>query len=191
MTLRRGKANFYSTGNGDVSRIGVTNTDWRKSWSLIVPGKFSNGPFSDLLFYDPSAATGILAHRRPRQRFPDRRQQRLAQGLVDHRPGQFLGRTVHRLLFYEPATGTGEFWRTDGRGNVSLIGANNDWRKDWSMIIPGKFSGGPFTDLLFYEPSTGTGEFWRTDGHGNVSLIRGYTNWRKSWTSISAVFPVG
>jgi len=70
-----------SNAEGNISRIGVPNTDWLKTWSLIIPGKFSNGRFTDLLFYDRAA-------------------------------------------------GIGEFWSTDGEGNVSRIGTNTDWRKD-------------------------------------------------------------
>jgi hypothetical protein len=88
------------------------------------------------------------------------------------------------LLFYAPADRTGEFDRTDGRGDISFLGASNDWRNDWSIIVPGKFSDGPYTDLLFYEPGSGTGEFWRTDGRGNVSLIGGNYDWRKDWSII-------
>jgi hypothetical protein len=32
-------------------------------------------------------------------------------------------------------SGTGEFWRTDGEGNVSLITSYTDWRQSWNIII--------------------------------------------------------
>ena len=181
-----GQGEFYRTGNGDVTRIGVTNTGWLSSWSLIVPGKFANGLFTDLLFYDASAGLGEFWRTDGQGNVS-----RIGVANTDWLkswsmiiPGKFSNGPFTDLLFYDRAAGIGEFWRTDGQGNVSRIGTNTNWRKDWSIIIPGNFSGGQFTDLLFYEPSTGTGEFRRTDGHGNDSVIRGYHDWRKSWTSI-------
>lgn len=99
-------------------------------------------------------------------------------------PGKFSNGKYTDLLFYEPSSGTGDFWVTDGKGDVARIGGATNWRHDWTMIVPGNYSGGPYTDLLFYEASTGTGEFWKTDGRGNVSLIKGYNGWRTTWTSI-------
>ena len=36
-------------------------------------------------------------------------------------PGNFSSGKLTDLLFYEPSAGTGAFWQTDGRGNVSQI----------------------------------------------------------------------
>lgn len=41
---------------GDMNQRQVY-TDWRSTWSLIVPGHFSGSEYSDLLFYDPSAGS--------------------------------------------------------------------------------------------------------------------------------------
>ena len=90
-------------------------------------------------------------------------------------------------MFYDRAAGIGEFWSTDGEGNVSRIGTNTDWRKDWAMIIPGNFSGGRSTDLLFYEP-TGLGEFRRIDEHGNDTLIAAHHDFRKNCSTIVNLF---
>jgi hypothetical protein len=38
------------------------------------------------------------------------------------------------LLFYEPSTGTGEFYRTDGQGGIQLLRQHTGWRRDWSQI---------------------------------------------------------
>jgi len=48
--------------------------------------------------------------------------------------------------------GTGEFYTTDGAGNISLLKNHTGWRQSWTHIIPGDFGGSGRTDLLFYEP---------------------------------------
>ena len=57
-----GVGEFYQTGSlGDMNQISVS-TGWRTSWSMIIPGKFSDSPYTDLLFYDPSTGTGEFYH---------------------------------------------------------------------------------------------------------------------------------
>jgi hypothetical protein len=67
-------------------------------------------------------------------------------------PGDFGGSGRTDLLFYEQSTGTGEFYTTDGAGNISLLKNHTGWRQSWKDIIPGDFGGSGRTDLLFYEP---------------------------------------
>ncbi len=55
------------------------------------------------------------------------------------------------LLFYDPTAGQGEFYSTDGSGNIALLKASSGWRSTWSIIVPGSFNGDGFTDLLFYD----------------------------------------
>jgi hypothetical protein len=95
------------------------------------------------------------------------------------------------LVFYEPSTGTGEFYSTDGQGGISLLRQYTTWRRDWSLIVPGNFGGSDYTGLLFYEPSTGTGEFYSTDGQGGIHLLRQYTTWRRDWSQIQQWSPLG
>ncbi|NEQ27075.1 MAG: hypothetical protein F6K28_50305, partial [Microcoleus sp. SIO2G3] len=54
------------------------------------------------------------------------------------------------LLFYEAATGIGEFYATDVLGGLSLLRRYTNWREFWTLIVPGNFGGNRFTDLLFY-----------------------------------------
>ena len=57
-----GVGEVYRTGNlGQTNRV-ATNSGWRSSWSIILPGHFSESPNVDLLFYDPSAGHGEFYH---------------------------------------------------------------------------------------------------------------------------------
>ena len=157
--------------------------------SLIVPGKFSNGPYTDLLFYNASEGIGQFW-----QTDGEGNISRVGVPNTDWLKtwsliilGKFSNGRFTDLLFYDRAAGIGEFWSTDGEGNVSRIGTNTDWRKDWAMIIPGNFSGGRSTDLLFYEP-TGLGEFRRIDEHGNDTLIAAHHDFRKNCSTIVNLF---
>jgi hypothetical protein len=54
-------------------------------------------------------------------------------------PGEFNGDGFTDLLFYDPAAGQGEFYSTDGGGNLALLKANSGWRRTWSVIVAGNF----------------------------------------------------
>jgi hypothetical protein len=143
----------------------------RTTWKTIVPGNF----------YDAGAG-----RREFWTRYDGTMQLMAGSWRTDWDmiiPGHFSDNPDTDLLFYGRASGTGEFYGTNG--SFSLIGSNPDWRQDWTIIIPGHFSDSPYTDPLFYDASTGTGDFWRTGGHGNVSQIGvSNTNWNRDWTMI-------
>jgi len=65
-------------------------------------------------------------------------------------PGNFSGNGFTDLLFYDPTSGEGYFYTTDGKGNTNLL-QKQDWRKTWSIILPGNFGGSGYSDLLFYD----------------------------------------
>jgi hypothetical protein len=87
------------------------------------------------------------------------------------------------LLFYDAAAATGEFYKVNHSGAISLIHANTDWRKTWTHIVFGNFGGPGMANLFFYEASTGTFEFWAVT-NGEMSLMTSNTNWGKNWTHI-------
>ena len=64
---------------------------------------------------------------------------------------EILPRVVHFELRPQ-AGGHGEFYTTDGQGNLGFLKLNEGWRSSWTAIIPGNFGGSGFTDLLFYDP---------------------------------------
>jgi hypothetical protein len=133
-----GTGDFWRTdGEGNVSQIGVSNTDWNKDWGMIIPGHFSDSPYTDHLFYEPSTGTGAFwrtdGHGNVSQIGVSNTNWNRDWTMII--PGRFSDGPYTDLLFYEASTGTGEFWRTDGEGNVSLITSYTDWRQSWNIII--------------------------------------------------------
>jgi hypothetical protein len=88
------------------------------------------------------------------------------------------------LITISPTVGEGEFYTTDGSGNLSFLKRHSDWRKTWQLIVPGNFGGNCATDLLFYDPTVGEGEIYTTDGSGNLSFLKRHSGWRKTWQLI-------
>jgi hypothetical protein len=99
-------------------------------------------------------------------------------------PGDFGGGGSTDLLFYSASEGVGEFYATDGQGNINHLRTHEGWRQSWDLIIPGNFGGSGRTDLLFYDATAGQGEFYTTDGQGNISLLRTHSGWRRNWAQI-------
>ena len=183
-----GTGEFYHTADASlVSYPFARYTDWRTTWSQIIPCNFSPSPTTDLLFYDPSSGTGEFYHTDgtglvlpPFARYTDWRT--TWSQII---PGKFSDSPYTDLLFYDPSTGTGEFYHTDGGGLVFPLFATLSDVNARTQIIPGKFSQSPTTDLLFYDRSSGTGVFYHTDGSGLVvPPFATYTDWRTTWSII-------
>lgn len=182
---RTGQASFYTTdGQGRLSLL-RQHTDWRSTWSHIIPGNFSGSGFTDLLLYDPKAGHG---------NFYTTDGQGGISLLRQHTgwwstwrmiiPGNFGGNNFTDLLLFDPTSHQGFFFTTDGQGGLSLLRRHSYWWINWSHIIPGNFGGSGFTDLLFYEQRTRQGFFYTTDGQGNVSMLSRHTGWRSTWSQI-------
>ncbi len=200
----RGVGEIYSTdGQGNLSLL-RSFAGLRDSWNLIIPGNFGRSPsipgppnvgdgWTDLLFYDRAAGEGEFYTTDGQGNLTF---QRAHSGLRSPSqnswdmiiPGNFGGNDSWTdLLFYDRATGQGEFHTTDGQGNLTLL-RQHTWRTTWDMIIPGfNFGSASFaadwTDLLFYDRAAGDGEFYTTDGQGNLTLLRQHT-WRTTWDMI-------
>jgi hypothetical protein len=105
----RGEGEFYQpNGQGGMTRIGSTQTGWRSTWRMIIPGKFSDGPYTDLLFYDPLRGEGEFYQ-------PDGQGGMTRIGSTQtgwspywHTivPGNFSGGPYTDLLFYTPLDNT-------------------------------------------------------------------------------------
>jgi hypothetical protein len=95
-------------------------------------------------------------------------------------PCNITGSQYADLLFYDRAAGVGEFYSTDGKGNLTLLSSQSTWRTSWTEI-----HAIGFTELMFYDATAGVGEFYTTDIHGNMTLLKSYTDWRKTWHLIA------
>jgi hypothetical protein len=182
-----GEAEFYKTdGTGNLSLLKKL-TGFRKTWQSIVPGDFGGGRYTGLLFYDAIAGEGEFYNTDDKGNLSLLKKttgfRKTWQSIV---PGNFSGGNRYTdLLFYDATAGEAEFYKTDGRGNLSLLKKLTGFRKTWQSIVPGNFGGGTIrSDLLFYDATTGEGEFYKIDDTGNLSLLKKLTGFRKTWQSI-------
>jgi hypothetical protein len=179
---------YYSNGllihePGDVIQLTSTN-GWRTSWSIVTPGKFSDRPFSDLLFYDPAAGVGEFYT-------TEGGNLSLLNSVSGWRtswtlivPCNLTGGPYDDLLFYDASAGVGEMYATDGHGGMSLIASHTDWRTSWTVIAACDLTSRPTSDLLFYDPTAGLGEMYATDAQGGISMFASHTDWRQTWSII-------
>lgn len=78
----------------------------------------------------------------------------------------------------------GEFYTTDGTGQITLLKKHSGWRKTWQNIVPGQYGGNVYSDLFFYDAAAGEGEFYSNDGSGALTLLKKYSGLRTTWKSI-------
>jgi hypothetical protein len=173
---------YTSDTDGEIAHLS-TDTGWRDSWSLILPGSFSGGHFDDLLFYDSAAGTGEFytsdGHGGIHLLGSENGWRSSWDTII---PARFAGERFDGLLFYERAAGTGEIYKTDGHGRTALLASHTDWRTSWTAILAGSFTRNRYPDLLFYDAAAGLVEIYSTDAHGNVSLVGSTTNLPHDWT---------
>jgi hypothetical protein len=178
---------FVNDGVGRIRPI-AEHTNWRRTWTRIVPGKFSGENYTDLLFYE--AASGTLEFHATdgtgQLRLIGQHTTRTTWTQII--PGNFGGSGYTDLLFYDPSSGTGEFYTTDGSGGMLPLQTYTNWRTTWTQIIPGHFGGDAHTDLLFFDSMAATGEFYKTDGHGLISLLTQNPGWNKTWQIVPGMY---
>ncbi len=102
------------------------------------------------------------------------------------------------LLFYDRNAGQGEFYDTDGQGNIALLKSYSGWRTSWTQILPCTAAQSAGPNLFFYDSNAGAAEFYSTDflanssglaqfystdGHGGISQLSSST-YSKGWTLI-------
>ena len=162
--------------------------NWRKTWHTILPGNFSQGNYTDLLFYDKSngEAKFYLTESSGDIRKIGDTHKNWRKSWHIMVSGNFNGSSLSDLLFYDKLKGEAEFYSTSGNGDIRRIGKTlKGWRKTWDMIIPGDFGGNGYSDLLLYDRKKGEAEFYTVMPGGNLVRMGGtHRNWRKSWYKI-------
>jgi microsomal dipeptidase-like Zn-dependent dipeptidase len=92
----------------------------------------------------------------------------------------------YALMFYDPATGQGEFYRVDPQGQLESLSWQPGWRQSWSTILVGQFGGDAATDLFFYDRAAGQAEFCSCDASGYLTRLSALNGLRTSWSHIVA-----
>jgi hypothetical protein len=182
---------FYTTdGQGGINLL-QKHDRLRRGWTHIIPGNFSASGFDDLLFYDADTGLGEFYTTDGQGGINELRSDpNWRRGWTHVVVGNFSSKSSFaEILFYDAATGLGQFYTTDGQGGVKLLRQHTGWRRGWDAIVRGVFSPpGGFADLLFYDSKTGLGEFYATDGQGGIDLLRRHVGWRTSWRHILTGF---
>ncbi|WP_257461636.1 hypothetical protein [Archangium lipolyticum] len=190
-----GVGEFYlPSGEGGAPQLLKRHTDWRRGWDLIVPGTFLEASRGDsLVFYDREAGLGELYGMDGEggvfraARFTNWRRTWsaiLPIHSLDVAPD--ATRAFASLLFYDRSEGHGEFYATDGQGNLSRVARHTNWRRTWDLLVPftQSTSDANRTVLVFYDRNAGHGELHAVDGHGGLVPLAAYTNWRRTWDMI-------
>ena len=178
-----GTGSFYegAGSNGSLDLI-KRQTGWRRTWTHIVNGHFvKNNFFDGLLFYE--AGTGVSEFystdgygniRLLKRDIWSKNWTKIIPGPFALNPYGLAG-----LFFYNQSHGIGEFYDTDGNGNIYLLKRHTGLRTTWTTILTTPFG------LLFYDANSGVSEFYRTDGQGGLHLQK-HDTWSKGWTSITS-----
>jgi hypothetical protein len=190
---------FYSAAGGRPSLLRAQPASGRR-WRDIVPGQFYDSLQAGLLFYEPLSGTGqfympLLSGLGFSLASPSEHHgwrttwTHIIAGHFDTEESRM--ESSADLLFYDAATGYGEFYTAHETTNTGapqvqlrFLRAYTDWRPGWTHIIPGRFGGDGRTDLLFYQASTGTGEFYTCTGRALLKPLKSHTGWRGSWRHI-------
>jgi hypothetical protein len=85
------------------------------------------------------------------------------------------------ILFYDRASGVGEFHAYDNAGGLHLKKRHTGWRTSWTHIIFGRFGR---ASLLFYDAAAGFGEFYSLNADGEMSRVSSHEGWRTDWHTI-------
>ncbi len=145
-----GQGQFVQTGDfGEVNDpaypygsrpdLNVHEHGWRTTWSHIIPGKFSDNTYTDLLFYDPTGNTGVAQFYHTNQYgFDDYAYASYTNWNTTWSiiiAGKFSDNAYDDLLFYDRTAGVGHFFHTNHNGFGDSFGTYTGWRTTWSHIV--------------------------------------------------------
>jgi hypothetical protein len=158
---------------------------WHTGWTHVVPGFFSNSPFSGLFCYDQANNTAAVYDT---DGFGN---VRLLNANSTGRTtwtyvvvGRFTDNPFYAsVLLYDQGAGFAAFYSTDGAGRMTLLAEHEDW-PSYTHIVVGRFSNSPRDGILLYNQGAGSGAFYSTTGNGEITLIQEHDDWRTTWTAI-------
>src|SRR5215471_14116256 len=130
-------------------------TNWRKTWSHIVTGKFSSSPYSSLFCYDRDNgcatfyATDGLGGLSTLKDYPN-----LADSWDQLICGVFDDSGYDGVLGYDQESGAATFYRTDGQGSlIPLNKVPESWGSRWTHIVVAPFNDSKYSGVLLYDQS--------------------------------------
>lgn len=129
-----GLGQFYRITNGHTGSAVKTFTDWRNTWTQIVPGIFGGGGITDLLFYEGSTGTAEFWSLGLDGSFAHFNTAALPANLTQIIPGKFSGSGGTDLLLYDAKAGTGQFF-TVKQGTLHTLFNELGWRDSWKQIV--------------------------------------------------------
>jgi hypothetical protein len=165
----------------------MVHTDWRRTWTHIVSGRFSQSSFSGLLFYEQSKGCaefyetdglGGISLLKKHQGPPWRDSWTIIV------PGSFGGSGFTGLLFYDQMAGYGAVYDTDGSGNLIKLQEYDDWRNSWTHIITVRFPDSVWPGVVFYDRTAGRLEVYASDGWGFLAPLFETDSWPTHWTHV-------
>lgn len=166
--------------------------DWRTTWTHIVAGKFSNAPYSGLLFYEQSNGYAEFYETDGYGGIS------FLKGHTDWRttwthivPGKFSDSAFTGLLLYDQKAGFAAIYDTDGSGNLIKLREYDGWRVSWTHITTVRIPDSDYSALVLYDQAAGHGEILRCTGSGNMELYKSSDGWRTSWTHVVGDFMSG
>jgi hypothetical protein len=189
-----GIAEFYATdGLGNRSLL-QRYTNWRQSWSQIVPGYYNylDSTYSGVLLYDPSAGYVAIYSTDGNGKISiapiiERYTRTTWTHII---PGFFTTSLLTSLVFYSQSEGYAEIWTMDdATGTLNIVSSFDYWRTSWTHLVAGRFKAQnwappwappsstvefPCSDLFFYEGSTGHGELYVSNGGGLLLYENSY-----------------
>jgi hypothetical protein len=157
---------------------------------IVIPGRFTSsdpgstahGVYADILTYERTS-------QQLRFYSTDGRGNRTAVGppIAAHHnwthitPGIFTPTGAYTdLLFYDQVAGVGEFYATDGAGNLLLLHSDPSFAH-WTNIVAAYFRPQAQTmDVLFYDADRGQAEFYSV-WNGHITLMRSHPDWLTTW----------
>ena len=188
-----GTGQFYGVRpDGTLTPVGALKGGWRKSWDLIVAGRFAVGMERDgLLFYDRERGEAeFYSFEWRSDTFTQlgTTQKGWRKTWTKIVPGRFgLARAYSDLLLYDPERGELEFLVANPQQPIRS-GLLKGVRRTWTHVVPGTFSDSGLTDLLFYDRGAGLGEFYTVPEPGSLRLLAQHGDWQRTWSHIVSGF---
>jgi hypothetical protein len=136
---------FINDGNASFASPSVTYGQWRKSWTMIIPGNFGGHHHTDLLFYDAPRGLAALLINDGKGTFVQTEISgwRVSWGAIV--PGRFLEESPKDdLLFYDVANNEIAIFKIGDNGEIlnsvkEFKVFNRPPPARWDGVIAGKF----------------------------------------------------